>query len=246
MASDSSARERAYAHIQGKILSGDWGGGFIVSELALSREMGISRTPIREAVRQLAGEGYLEQGPNRVMAVARLTRSDIRELFELREAIELFAARKAARTRMSCADVVRLRGFLAEAEGLREELETSGAAYLSEEQMQRFIQADIGFHTLLLHAAGNRRMLKLVLETRLLIRIFSIRRPGHCAEQLRAIHQQHSAILEEVLAGRGDEAGELLSAHIRASGQERMDAYDELERERALRGWPSYSGGASD
>ena len=56
--------------------------------------------------------------------------------------------------------------------------------------MSRFIQADLAFHTLLVHAATNQRMPKLMAETRLLIRIFSIRRHRHSASQLLAIHEQ--------------------------------------------------------
>lgn len=234
---DPSARERAYEFIQGKILSGEWIGGTVVSELALSKEMAISRTPIREAVRQLAGEGFLEQAPNRVMAVATLTRADIADLYELREAIEVYAVGKAARFALGGGHLERLRGFLCDCEALVIDLEKGGKGRLDEEQMQRFIDADLGFHTLLLHTAANRRMLKLVSETRLLIRIFSIRRDGHNAEQLRAINRQHAEILDSVVAGRREEAKAVLGEHIRVSGQERMEAYDHWERERVLNGW---------
>jgi DNA-binding GntR family transcriptional regulator len=193
-----------------------------------------SRTPIREAVRQLAGEGYLEQAPNRTMAVAKLTRADIAEVYELREAIEVYAVGKAARFALGPPVIERLRGFLNECEALRVALNKSRRPRLNEDQMHRFIHADLGFHTLLLHAAANQRMLKLVSETRLLIRIFSIRRDGHSSSQLRAIQEQHQAILAAVEAGRGEEAKELLGQHIRASCLERMEAYDHWERESAL------------
>src|SRR4051794_18424985 len=112
MRDEGSAREKAYSHIQRKILSGEWAGGSPVSELALSKEMGLSRTPIREAVRQLAGEGFLEQVAGRGIAVAQIRRSDIAELYELREAIEVFAVGKTARVGLSGSDVRRLEGFL--------------------------------------------------------------------------------------------------------------------------------------
>jgi DNA-binding GntR family transcriptional regulator len=231
---ESSARQRAYEYMQNKILTGAWPGGTVVSELKISRQLGSSRSPIREAVRQLAGEGFLEQAPNRTMAVAKLTRSDIAEIYELREAIEVYAVGKAARVALGPAVVDRLRGFLNECETMRIELERSGQPRLSETQMGRFIQTDLGFHTVLVHAAANQRMLKLVSETRLLIRIFSIPRDGHSSSQLQSIQCQHEAILAAVEAGRGDEAKALLGEHIRASCQERMEAYDHWERERAL------------
>jgi len=231
---DSSARERAYDYILGRILAGDWPGGTIVSELALSKELGVSRTPVREAVRQLTGEGFLEENPSRGLAVATVTRSDIAELYELREAIEVFAVGKAARVRMSASDRGRLEGILGETDELRRSLEGSGEARLDVAGMQRFIQADLNFHTVLLHTAANRRMLKLVNETRLLIRIFSIQRGGHNAQQLKQIQAQHQAILDSVLCGKSEEAQAILAEHIRLSGQERMEAFDEWERERSL------------
>lgn len=234
---ESSARQRAYDFIQNKILSGAWAGGTVVSELALSREMGSSRTPIREAVRQLAGEGLLSQTSHGPMAVTNLTRVDIAEIYELREAIEVYAVSKAARFSLGTPVLDRLHGFLGECESLRVALEVERQPRLNEVQMSRFIQADLGFHTLLVHAAANQRMLKLIAETRLLIRIFSIRRDGHSAPQLLAIHQQHHAILLAVESGRGDEAKAILADHIRASCQERMEAYDHWERERALNSW---------
>jgi len=233
----SSARQRAYEFIQHQIISGNWPGGTVVSELAVSREMGSSRSPIREAVRQLAGEGFLEQAPNRTMAVAKLSRADIAEIYEIREAIEVYAVGKAARSPLNGPVVERLRSFLQECESLRIALEKDGHPRLTERQMNQFIQADLGFHTLLLHAAANQRMLKLVSETRILIRIFSIPRDGHSAAQLIAIHEQHRAILAAVQAGNGDVAKTLLGDHIRASGEERMEAYDHWERERALNSW---------
>jgi DNA-binding GntR family transcriptional regulator len=235
---ESSARQRAYEFIQNKILTGVWPGGTVISELALAREMGSSRTPIREAVRQLAGEGFLEEAPNRTMAVAKLTRADIAEIYELREAIEVYAVGKAAKLTLGPPVIDRLRGFLNECDNLRIALEKSRRPRLNEDQMRRFIEADLGFHTLLLHAAANQRMLKVVSETRLLIRVFSIRRDGHSASQLCAIHHQHQAILAAVEAGRDEEAKQLLGDHIRASCQERMEAYDHWEREQALQSWP--------
>src|SRR5262249_11400151 len=84
-----SSRERAYLYIQRKIGSGELPGGGAVSELALAKEIGISRTPIRESIGQLIAEGLLEQSPNRGVVVVQMRRSDIVDLYELREALEV-------------------------------------------------------------------------------------------------------------------------------------------------------------
>src|SRR6476646_9375274 len=94
---DTSIRGRAYVRIQRKIASGELAAGTALSEVALAAELGASRTPIREAIAQLVAEGLLEQTPNRGAVVVQLKRHDIIELFELREALELYAVTKAAR-----------------------------------------------------------------------------------------------------------------------------------------------------
>jgi len=78
----------AYHHIQRKISTRELRAGEPVSDVTISRELGISRTPAREAIRQLVSEGLLESVPGRGVVVITLDRNDIRELFEMREALE--------------------------------------------------------------------------------------------------------------------------------------------------------------
>ncbi len=101
--------------------------------------------------------------------------------------------------------------------------------------MNRFITCDLGFHTLLLRIASNARMLKVVNETRLLIRIFAIHREGHDSAALAKIHGQHREILEAVSAKSSTRAMALMSNHIRESQGERLTEYDEWEHEASLR-----------
>jgi DNA-binding GntR family transcriptional regulator len=84
-----SVRAKAYLHIQRKIAAGELPTGSALSELALAKGLGSSLTPIREAIGQLVAEGFLEQTPNRGAVVVQLTRQDIVELYELREALEV-------------------------------------------------------------------------------------------------------------------------------------------------------------
>src|SRR5580658_11189176 len=91
-----SVRERAYQHIKQLIADGSLEAGWSISELALAKELGSSRTPIREAMKQLDAEGLVEQGPNGGMTVAQLKREDIIELYELREALEVYSVGRVA------------------------------------------------------------------------------------------------------------------------------------------------------
>lgn len=216
-------------------MSGDLPAGTALSELALARDLGLSRTPLREAIGQMLAEGLLEQIPNRGTVVVQLTRPDIVDLFELREALEIYAVRKAGPKGIPAASVAKLRQTLEETAALTDGLRHSKQPALNREQMQRFMLADLNFHTVLLYSAGNRRILKVVNDTRLLIRLFGIRHQGHTLAELEEIQRQHTRILDELLAGSTEAAATCLTEHIHRSMQERLDAFDDAERESTVR-----------
>ncbi|MEN6536494.1 MAG: GntR family transcriptional regulator [Bryobacteraceae bacterium] len=230
-----SRREDAYRHILKKIANGELSSGGILSELALARELGSSRTPVREAIGQLVAEGWLTQTPNRGAVVVQLTRRDIVELYELREALEVYEVGKAARARISPEDLANLSQIINEMTLLKRELERSGRTALNTEEMRHFVAYDLGYHSLLVRLGGNARILKVVNETRLLIRVFSIHRSGHDAAQLDQICNSHTQILDAVADRDPTRAMSLLSEHIRASSQERLDEFDHWDRARSLR-----------
>jgi DNA-binding GntR family transcriptional regulator len=232
---DRSAREKAYVLIQQKIARGELPPGSAVSEIPLAQELGSSRTPVREALGQLVAEGLLEQTPNRGAVVVQLGRQDIIDLYELREALEVYAVGKAAARTNSPQELQRLQSFADQILLIRDELRGSGRDQLDGRQMNRFIACDLGFHTLLLRIASNARILKVVNETRLLIRIFAIRRVGHDTAALTKIHGQHREILDAVSAMNSPRAMALMSNHIRESQGERLTEYDEWEHEASLR-----------
>ncbi len=232
--SKGSLRERAYTHIQRKIASGELKPYSPVSEQILAQQLGMSRTPIREAIGQLTAEGLLEQTANRGTLVVQFNRQDIVDLYELREALEVYSVSKVARSPVRPGDLKRWQDIVDEILILKEELERSGKAALDSEQMHRFVASDLTFHSLLMRLAANHRMLKVVNDTRLLIRIFSINRPGYDAPKLEQIHHQHSAIIQAVAKHNPEIATQLLTDHIRISLDERLSAYDVWEHEASL------------
>jgi DNA-binding GntR family transcriptional regulator len=230
-----SMREKARLHIQRKIASRELESGSAISELVIAKELGISRTPVREAISQLVSEGLLLQVPSGGVAVAQLSRRDIIDLYELREALEVYAAGKAARLRVSAPDLERLQEFVDSVLTLKLELDKSGRPALDDSQMQRLVASDLAFHALLVRMAANARILKVVNETRLLIRIFAMHRDGHRIEELDRIHRYHSDVLRGVAEQDPELATRTLSEHIQASMLERLNEYDQWEREASLR-----------
>src|SRR6187455_1865260 len=90
------SKERAYNHLRSRLLAGDLPLESQVSERALSKELGMSTIPVREAVTQLIGEGLLRKQPGIGTFVAIGGRKQLEDLFELREGLESFAASLAA------------------------------------------------------------------------------------------------------------------------------------------------------
>ena len=92
----SKASQSAYEAIRGRILSGEFPAGTHLKEERLAEVCGVSRTPIRDALRTLAAEDYVRVVPNRGTFVSEFSDSDIEDIFVLRSMLEGYAARMAA------------------------------------------------------------------------------------------------------------------------------------------------------
>jgi len=215
-------------------LSGDLAPGAALSEASIARELGNSRGPLREAIRRLTAEGFLQPAPVGGSIVVDFSRRDVAELYELREALEAYAVGKVAEHGLRPPELEDIQRLVKEVLVLRDELEASGEPHLRAEGMRRFIRIDLQFHTGLVRAAANSRILKVVADTRVLLNIFGILRKGHDAAQLIQIHRYHSEILAAIVRKDPKEAMRLLGEHIRVSKEERLKEYDERERETAL------------
>jgi DNA-binding GntR family transcriptional regulator len=232
----ASMHDKAYLYVLNKLLSGELRAGTPLSEASLARELGTSRTPLREALRRLVSEGFIRQIPNRGSMVAEFSKRDVAELYELREALESYAVGQAAEHTLRSADLETLQKLVSEVALLRDELSNSGAAELNAAQMKRFVHIDMNFHSTLVRAAANRRILKVFADTRLLLNIFAMRRKGHTVTLLADVHRYHSQVLDAVMRNDSETARRLLGEHIRVSKQERLLEYDEWERETAING----------
>src|SRR3954469_20008540 len=118
---DMSLAQKAYDHLQEGVLSGRLRSGTVISEQALARELGISRTPVGEAIRQLVREGLVEQVPRYGTIVRSIDRRELIDLYEMREAIESYAAAKAAEL-VSDAALDRLQQFCDVMENIERDL----------------------------------------------------------------------------------------------------------------------------
>jgi DNA-binding GntR family transcriptional regulator len=230
-----SARERAYLYIQQKIAARELPAGTSISEVALAAELGISRTPVHEAIRQLLGEGLMEEDSNGSTVVVRLSRQDFVELYELRSVLEAHAVSKIARRKLSNKDVERLEALTGEIKTLRSELLKSGKKTLTEAQMRRFEKADISFHTFLMSIAENAAALRVFNKVRYLIRAFAARHAGHNAEALARVHTEHLEMIRALAGGDVEQAMKTITQHVQTSQRERLEEYSYWEREALIR-----------
>ncbi len=186
-------RSRIFAH---ELAPGGW-----VDEQALATEYGISRTPLREALKVLAAEGLVVLKPRRGCYVAELSERDIDEVFPVMAMLEGRVAEEAAR-RATTADFARL-------QAIHDELERHAAA----NDADRFFEANQRFHTALQEIAGNRYLAQLIDDARKVIKLTrrdSLRLEGRLRQSLA----EHRGILEALRSGDPAEAGRRMHDHL--------------------------------
>src|SRR6266702_1936727 len=232
---NTSAKDRIYSYLHQQLSSGALPAGHVISELHLSRTLGTSRSPIREAIGQLVSEGLLEQAPNRSAVVVNLSREDIIDLFEVREALEIYAVRKVAQRGLHPTNHEQLKECMEITQAMIVQMKADGQRAMTDEQMAEFTRIDHRLHALLVISTQNARMQKIVSDTRVLVRIFAMRHRGHDVAVLEKIQRQHVAIVQAVAKGKPEEAARLLSKHIETSLEERLEEFDLWKRERAVR-----------
>jgi len=194
-------REAAYERLKRRILEGVLQPGARLSEPALAGALGVSRTPVREALQRLAQEGLVELRPGKGARVRVLSPREVEEVYEVRALIEGEAAARAA-ARCDAAGVRRLEAAL-------DALEAAGPTDYAAQ-----IAADERFHALLVAAGGNRVLEQVFhdLDAALaLTRQFS--RDLNQSPETRA---QHRAIVAAIRTGDAAAARAAAEAHVEA------------------------------
>lgn len=217
----------AYKCIKDKLRTGRFPGGTMLSETTLAREIGASRTPVREAIAQLEREGLLDQIPRHGTFVRVMDRDEIEELYDLRATLEGFAAARAAR-HITPAVVYKLRNHCRGMMDLVREVRRLGPkASIGAGLAQRWVANDASFHTTIIHAAANRWLTKVTEDMRLMAQTFGLCRnlpDNNPLATLRRTWREHCRLLGALAAHDERAARELVIAHI-LTGKESLLAY---------------------
>ncbi len=218
-------QEQAFQQIRERIITGEFPPGTVISEAALAKDLGVSRTPVGEALRDLARAGLVEQVPRFGTIVRTISRDEMIELYELREAVEPYAVALAA-DRISPDDVRRLEKLCAQIEAGLEAMRRSGQPALEGAAVKEFLAADMAFHTLLIAAAGNRRILNLIRDSHLMTELFGAQGRIHTEHVVAEACDFHARILDAVRRGDSESARSVVAEHVRVSLRYNLESFD--------------------
>ncbi len=227
---EASLRQRAYRYLHQKIITGELPPGSKVSEQAIAEVMGISRTPVRAAIHELESEGLLEQVPRYGTIVRQADRRDIEELYDLRTALEGFAAAEAAK-QMSADDLLTLTTLCNAMYEQVEEHRSRGEFVDDSVILSRFVDADMQFHVIILRSTGNRRLMQSVVGSRMLAECGRQARQQPRIDWLAEAWQGHRQILSALQAGDSVAAWQGMVDHIRFSKLLAIKIFDRLQAE---------------
>ena len=203
-----SGRERAYRHLRETVLIDPAVQGTFLNEVDLAQDIGVSRTPVREALLLLVAEGLVEMVPKRGAYVPPLSGRQIRELMELRTLLEQHAA--SVTLTQEAVPLDAMRAALAE----QQRLLTAEPC-----DAREFIEWDRRFHQSLVDAAGN----ELIARTYAGLRTRQVR-VGVAAlfratDRQRAVCAEHGRIVDALESGDEAAAHAAISEHLRITQQ---------------------------
>ena len=194
--------DAAYQAILAEIFGGLMVSGEPISEVELARRLGMSRTPVHLAVRELVRDGLLTQAPNRRPVFHAFTSDDVQEIYQMRLLLETEAAALAA-LRL---DRPTLRQMMAECADLRRHLK-------AKDVMTRWADLDERFHREIALAAGNRRLAQDIFRYRLVHRGFNTIR--FTADLIPQSLLEHERVLAALDARDADGARAAMTTHLR-------------------------------
>jgi len=200
-----TAADRVYGIIKHRILDGHYPAGSYVREAAIGQELALSRTPIREALRRLVSDGWVEAIPHHGARVVAWTSRDVEEVFELRVLLEPQVVRRAA-SRIEPERLAALEALAGQMEAL-----CDGAAAVDE-----IAGLNNRFHAELVAAADSPRLQRL-LET--IVQVPVSRRSFHhyTAEELESSMRHHRELIRALAAGDGEWGASVMRTHILAA-----------------------------
>ena len=213
---------KVFQQLKNSILAGEFENGAELREIALAKKLGVSRTPVREALRQLEQEGLVVMIPRRGAQVANITEKDLNDVLEVRIALENVAIEKAC-ARMTEEEMRRL--WLA-----AKEFEHT----IAEGNLVKLAEADVAFHEVIYQASDNKRLIQVLNNMREQIYRYRVEYLKE-GETRDVLVKEHEELTKAIRERDVDRAKQLSFQHIenqRMAIMRSIEAED-AERERA-------------
>ena len=197
-------RERIVEFIKDAVISGSLKPGERVPESEIAEQFGISRTPIREAFRQLESEGFLSMAPRKGAVVSPITARDVREFYTIKSLLEGFAAGIACKT-LTEKDIGRLNS-----------INNEMIKNMEKDNVKAFFRLDNQFHEIFLTACGNEKLCALtnqLVQQFERFRITALALPGRMENSVK----QHSEIIEAIKERNDTLVADLVKANAESN-----------------------------
>ena len=212
-----------YGRILRRLASGELAVGDRVSELSLASELKVSRTPVREAIKRLQGEGYFDQVHRYGTVVRQPSMQELADAYDLREALETHIVEHTPPDRLATA--------FDEMQTTCDDLEELACQFGRPvpmdghpELLRTFFGLDGRFHDAMIRSSGNGRFETILGHARLFGRINAVRRHSVITfEVVMGVQREHTDILRLLRAGETAAASESLRRHIRGSKAGALD-----------------------
>lgn len=213
------AAEQAYRAIREGVVSGRLAEGERLTEQRLSVELGLSRTPVREAISRLILEGFLERQSGYTTRVAHFPEDEVEQIFEIRRLLETYSARRAA-----------LYATSSEIATLRATVETMRACTppRSDADYRALTEANERFHRQIVEAARSPRLSSLMMnaiDMGMVVRTFRVYADS---DLLRSLNH-HAELIDAIVARAPDWAESVMSTHLLAGARKVREALSEKD-----------------
>lgn len=202
----SSLRERCAIALRAGIITGEIRPGALYSAPAIAQQLGVSATPVREAMLDLANEGLVEPIRNRGFRVVELSDHDLDEIHEIRLLLEVTPVVAVAGDRelLTDATIGRLRSLCTELE-----------RHAESDDVAAMIDVDAHFHNEILKLGGNRRLVELIGRLRNQTLRYGLREAAHAT--LVATATDHEKIVDALVEGDKDKVARVMREHLAAN-----------------------------
>jgi DNA-binding GntR family transcriptional regulator len=198
--------------LRDSILQGQLRPGEVHNEKTLATDLGISRTPVREALLELSAQGLVTFLPRKGVMIKHFARKDVEEIFELRRVIELAAIEKVAKATPAC-DLSKLKKYI----------EDQKKAALKKD-FASFMKADRSFHATFCELANNRRLAQILENVRDLVHFMGIR-GLNTKGRAEVVIREHEKIYRAVSLRDPAKARKAMESHLKVSEQAVLEHY---------------------